>query len=102
MKTCVNFTPSFINGVDALSRSGIEFETQPVGTGTVVCQIDREPANTGDCGAQLRGGWHTYMTSGGSWRQVGTDLTAIRLYDAQAIAWRYVPTGFAPSPPPHL
>lgn len=102
METCVNFTATFVDGVTALDRAGIEFQTQRVGAATVACQIDREPANTGGCSGQALGRWITFVAAGGDWRQAGTDLAQIRLYNAQAIGWRYIAAGAAPSPPPHL
>ena len=100
--TCVNFTPSFIDGVTALSRADIEFQAQRVGAATVVCQIDREPASTGDCGGQALGRWVTFVASDGVWRQQGVDLSKVRLYNAQAIGWRYIAAWATPSPPNHL
>ena len=102
METCVNFAPSFIDGVTALDRTGIEFQTRRIGTATVVCQIDLEPASVGDCGGQGLGRWDTYVESAGDWRQTGADLTRVRLYNGQAIGWRYIAAGAAPSPPNQL
>jgi hypothetical protein len=102
-ESCIGFNPVFIDGQTIMDRSGIEYQAQPVASGRVVCQIDLEPARIGDCADQTWPRWVAFVEVDGRWTQVGSDYGGVRLYDRQAIGWRFAMTSAAgPPPQPHM
>lgn len=97
----VDFTAGEIGGVTLMDRSGIEYGSQSVSSGKVVCQVDNEPATFTACFPQNKPYWALFIRSGGKWTSAPGGVSDVQLHDGEAIGWHYVPSGVtAPSPPP--
>lgn len=101
MERCVGFTGASIDGQTVMDRSGIQYETQSISSGKVVCQVDLEPRQYTQCFPQNRPYWALFIESGGHWSSAPGGYTDVQLRDKEAIGWRYVqPGNAAPAPPP--
>ena len=101
MERCVGFTTASIAGQDVMDRSGIEYQSEPVGSGKVVCQVDREPAQFSQCFPQNRPYWALFVATHGGWSSATGGYTDVTLHDGEALGWRYVSAVDAnPAPPP--
>src|SRR5690348_8645506 len=101
MESCVGFTSPTVDGQTLMDRSGIEYQSQPVGSGKVVCQVDREPAHFDQCFPQGRPYWALFVGSRSGWSSASGGYTEVVLSDGEALGWHYVAADDAhPAPPP--
>jgi hypothetical protein len=101
IERCVGFTSSSIDGQTVMDQSGIEYETQSVTSGKVVCQVDLEPRQYSQCFPQNHPYWALFIESGGHWSSAPGGYAEIQLHDTEALGWHYVNSGDpAPLPPP--
>ncbi len=98
-QSCIGFDPAFIDGQTILDRSGIEYLAEAAGSSKLVCQMDLEPAHVTACGGPAWPRWVAYVEVAGKWSPIGTDYSAVRLYDRQAIGWRFARTALVGPPP---
>jgi hypothetical protein len=103
-EACVGFAADLINGQTVMNESGIQYRSLVTGYGSVVCQVDREPAEVGGCANPNQPRWALFVFSMGHWSQPGTAYVNVQLRDTEAIGWHYVraaATALTPPPPPH-
>jgi hypothetical protein len=101
MERCVGFAGADIDGQALMDQSGIEYKTQSVTSGKVVCQVDLEPRQFTECFPQNQPYWSLFIEESGRWSSAPGGYADIRLQDGGAIGWHYVPPGdAAPVPPP--
>lgn len=97
----VDFTGDQIDAVTAMNRSGIEYSTQQVSSGKVVCQVDNEPSTYAVCFPPNKPYWALFVMSAGRWTNGSGGVSDVVLRDGEAIGWHYVPSGTSsPAPPP--
>ena len=95
----VDFTGDQIDAVTAMNRSGIEYSTQEVSSGKVVCQVDNEPVQFTKCFADNGPNWTLFVETNGAWTEAQTGYTQVTLHDKDALGWTYTANP-SPAPPP--
>jgi hypothetical protein len=101
LERCVGFAAASIDGQTLMDRSAIEYQSERVSSGKVVCQVDLEPKQYSQCFPQNQPYWALFVESGGRWSSATGGFTDVGLKDGDALGWHYVnvsdPT---PAPPP--
>ncbi len=101
IERCIGFAPDFIDGQTIMDRSGIQYQTQPAGATSLMCQVDLEPRHPTGCVNPGQPHWALFVELGGHWSLSHTGFSDVRLFNKQALGWRFVRAGdAAPSPPP--
>ena len=102
MQAVVAFASDSVSGKDLMDCSGVSYTLAHGGTATVVCQIDREPANPTSCAVPGQPHWALFIFSSGHWSQPGIGFAGVRLHDGEAMGWHYVPAAAGMLVPPPL
>ncbi len=106
MTQCVEFSEEHISGYEALNRTGLAIQTDIVGLGATVCQIEGSGCPADDCFCQCKGGgtclyWSYWTVREGKWQysQVGGSLYQVSDGDIQGWVWGIGSPNEAPAPP---
>lgn len=102
MQAMVTFASDSVSGKELMDCSGVSYRLAHSGTATVVCQIDREPANSTACALHGQPHWALFVFSSGHWSQPGIGFAGVRLHDREAMGWHYVPAAAGMLVPPPL
>lgn len=102
MQATVAFASDFVSGKTLMDCSGVSYTLAHSGTATVVCQIDREPANSTSCSVPGQPHWALFIFSSGHWSQPGIGFAGVQLHDREAMGWHYVPAAAGMLVPPPL
>lgn len=101
IQRCVGFESDTIGGASVMRGSGIQYQTQEASSGPVVCQIDHEPSQLGNCLSSDQPHWSLWLETAGQWTVASTDYSQLVLHNREGLGWRYVlPTATSPAPPP--
>lgn len=102
---CIEFTEDEINGLELVSRSGLEVETGTASFGASVCRIEETGCPGNDCFCQCKGGdcvywsyWHL-RDDGWQYSQAGAGIYQVK--DGAVEGWTWGPgtPQNAPEPP---
>lgn len=95
IERCAGFDGEAIRADMVMKATGIQFQT----VGGVVCQIDHEPQQVGDCSAE-QARWTLWLYAAGAWSVPAAGYGQLQLHDREALGWRYAaPSGASPAPP---
>lgn len=104
---CVQFVEDEITGYEALSRSGLPFDSTIVGLGASVCRIEEVGCPATNCFCECKGGgpclyWSYWQVQGGEWKysQIGATIRTVVDGDIEGWVWDVGTPSEAPPPPP--
>lgn len=98
LERCAGFDSDTITADQVMKATGIQYQTTAGSTGTVVCQIDREPAQFTTCSAD-QPHWSMWVESNGTWAASAASYDQLQLHAGDGLGWRFVTSG-ADQPPP--
>lgn len=93
---CVAFADDEINGYEAMSRSGLAFETAVESMGANICRVESVGCPADDCFCQCKGGgdciyWSYWHQQEGEWAYANAGASSYRLRDGMVDGWVWGP-----------
>ncbi|HYR53602.1 MAG TPA: hypothetical protein VEQ13_01660 [Methylomirabilota bacterium] len=101
LQRCVGFNGAMIDGQTLMDESGLQYGAHELGSGKSMCQVDNEPAQYSQCFPSKQPYWALFVEQHGVWSSSPGGFTDVKLHDAEALGWHYVPAADStPAPPP--
>jgi hypothetical protein len=104
---CVYFDEPHISGFEALTRTGLEVDSQAMGMGSLVCRIEGQGCPGNDCLCQCKGGpdcvyWSYWHLVDDRWQYATIGAAAYQLTNGAVDGWSWGPgsVSAAAEPPP--
>ena len=93
---CVAFAEDEISGYEAMSRSGLAFETAVEAMGTNICSVESVGCPADDCFCQCQGGgdciyWSYWHLQEGEWNYSNAGASSYRMRNGAVNGWVWGP-----------
>jgi len=104
---CIEFSEAQITGYDVLLRSGLSFESDVQGMGSLVCSIGGTGCPASDCLCQCQGSgdciyWSYWHLSGGNWGYSVAGAAMYPVTDGAVEGWSWGPGAVSEAVPPPI